>query len=105
MNLYRQILMLSLALSVAASGVCFSQAASKKKEIYSEKADAHAEIREALEKATAEGKRALSCLEQTGATTATCSIRLFIVQTWRRYSPPTTKLCMSISEREKRIRT
>ena len=59
MNLYRQILMLSLALSVAASGVCFSQAASKKKEIYSEKADAHAEIREALEKATAEGKRVI----------------------------------------------
>ena len=59
MNLYRQILMLSLALSVAASGVCFSQAASKKKEIYSEKADAHAEIKEALEKATAEHKRVI----------------------------------------------
>jgi thiol:disulfide interchange protein len=59
MNLYRRILMLSLALVLAATGVCFSQGAPKKKEIYSEKADAHAEIREALEKATAEQKRVI----------------------------------------------
>src|SRR5208337_1291752 len=60
MNLYRWILTLSLALAVAAaSGVCFSQAAAKKKDIYSASADAHAEIEEALEKATAEHKRVI----------------------------------------------
>jgi thiol:disulfide interchange protein len=59
MNLYRRILMLSLALAVAASGVCFSQAAPKKKEIYSESADAHSEIKEALKKAAAEHKRVI----------------------------------------------
>src|SRR6202795_778490 len=59
MNLYRRILMLSLALAVAASGVCFSQAAPKKKDIYSEKADAHSEIKEALKKAAAEHKRVI----------------------------------------------
>jgi thioredoxin 1 len=60
MNLYRRILMLSLAFAVAAgSGVCFSQAAPKKKDIYSESADAHAEIKEALQKATAEHKRVI----------------------------------------------
>ncbi len=51
--------MLSLALAVAASGVCLSQAASKKKEIYSERANAHAEIKEALKKAAAEHKRVI----------------------------------------------
>ena len=59
MNLYRRILILSLALAVAASGVCFCQAAPKKKEIYSERADAHAEIKEALQKAAAEHKRVI----------------------------------------------
>jgi thioredoxin 1 len=59
MNLYRRILMLSLALAVAASGVCFSQAAPKKKEIYSESADARSEIKEALKKAAAEHKRVI----------------------------------------------
>ena len=59
MNLYRRIVMLSLALAVAASGVCFSQAAPQEKEIYSASADAHAEIKEALEKATAEHKRVI----------------------------------------------
>jgi len=59
MNLYRWILTLSIAITVAAtSGVCFSQAAAEK-EIYSESADAHAEIKEALEKATAEHKRVI----------------------------------------------
>jgi thiol:disulfide interchange protein len=59
MNLYRWILTLSVAITVAAtSGVCFSQAAAEK-EIYSESADAHAEIKEALEKATAEHKRVI----------------------------------------------
>ena len=59
MNPYRRILVLSFALAIAASGVCFSQAAPKKTEIYSESADAHAEIKEALEKATAEHKRVI----------------------------------------------
>ncbi|MGA2237440.1 MAG: thioredoxin family protein [Terriglobales bacterium] len=59
MNLYRWILTLSIAITVAAtSGVCFSQAVAEK-EIYSESADAHAEIKEALEKATAEHKRVI----------------------------------------------
>ena len=59
MNLYRRIVMLSLALAVATTGVCFSQAAPKKKEIYSESANAHAEIKEALQKAAAEHKRVI----------------------------------------------
>ena len=60
MNLYRWILTLSIAITVAAtSGVCFSQAIKKEKDIYSESADAHAEIKEALEKATAEHKRVI----------------------------------------------
>jgi len=60
MNLYRWILTLSLAIAVAAtSGVCFSQATAKKKDIYSATADAHAEIKEALEKAAAEHKRVI----------------------------------------------
>ena len=59
MNLDRRIVMLSLALAVATSGVCFSQAAPKKTEIYSENADAHAEIKEALQKAAAEHKRVI----------------------------------------------
>jgi thiol:disulfide interchange protein len=60
MNLYRWILTLSLAITVAAtSAVCFGQAAAEKKEIYNESADARAEIREALAKATAEHKRVI----------------------------------------------
>ena len=60
MNLYRWIVTLSVAITVAAtSGVCFSQAAAKTRDIYSESADAHAEIKEALEKATAEHKRVI----------------------------------------------
>jgi thioredoxin 1 len=59
MNLYWRIVMLSLALAVATTGVCFSQAAPKKTEIYSESADAHAEIKEALQKAAAEHKRVI----------------------------------------------
>lgn len=60
MNLYRQILTLALAAAVAASGaVCFSQSVNKEKEIYNEGADARAEIKEALAKATAEHKRVI----------------------------------------------
>ncbi|HKB98122.1 MAG TPA: thioredoxin family protein [Terriglobales bacterium] len=59
MNLYRRILMLSLGLTVMACGVSFSQAEPKKNEIYSETADAHAEIKEALKKAAAEHKRVI----------------------------------------------
>src|ERR1700738_1893019 len=59
MNLYRRIVMLSLALAVATSALCVSQAAPRKTEIYSESADAHAEIKEALQKAAAEHKRVI----------------------------------------------
>jgi len=59
MNLYRRIVMLGLALAVLTSGVSFSQAAPKKTEIYSERADAHAEIKEALQRAAAEHKRVI----------------------------------------------
>jgi thiol:disulfide interchange protein len=61
MNLYRWIWTLTLAIAVAApSAVCFSQAAAKKeKDIYSESANAHAEIKGALEKAAAEHKRVI----------------------------------------------
>jgi thioredoxin 1 len=60
MNISRRILTVSLAFAVAAmSGVCFSQTAAKQKQIYSETADAHAEIKEALEKARAEHKRVI----------------------------------------------
>ncbi|MGO9209736.1 MAG: thioredoxin family protein [Terriglobales bacterium] len=60
MNLYRWILTLSLAITVAATSViCFGQAATGKKEIYNESADARAEIREALAKAASEHKRVI----------------------------------------------
>jgi len=60
MNLYRRILTLALAAAVAASSaVCFSQSVKKEKEIYNESADARAEIKEALAKATAEHKRVI----------------------------------------------
>ena len=60
MNLYRRFLTLALATAVAACcAVCFSQSISKEKEIYNESADARAEIKEALAKATAEHKRVI----------------------------------------------
>ena len=60
MNISRRILTASLAFAVAAmGGVCFSQTAAKQKQIYSETADAHAEIKEASEKAKAEHKRVI----------------------------------------------
>jgi thiol:disulfide interchange protein len=60
MNLYGWIWTLTLAIAVAApSAICFSQAGKKEKNIYSESADAHAEIKEALQKATAEHKRVI----------------------------------------------
>ena len=60
MNLCRWILTLSLAIAMAAaSAVCYSQAVRKDKDIYNEKADARAEIKEALVKATAEHKRVI----------------------------------------------
>lgn len=60
MNFFQRILTVSLALAVVATGgVCFSQVAAKQKQIYSETADARAEIKEALEKARAEHKRVI----------------------------------------------
>jgi thiol:disulfide interchange protein len=59
-NIYRRFLTLALAAAVAASSaVCFSQSVKKEKEIYNESADARAEIKEALAKATAEHKRVI----------------------------------------------
>jgi thiol:disulfide interchange protein len=50
----------SLALAVAAaSTLCFAREGAKQKQIYNETADAHAEIKEALEKARADHKRVI----------------------------------------------
>jgi thioredoxin-related protein len=60
MKLYRLIWTLALAIAVAAPGaVCFSQAVKKEKEIYNERTDARAEIKEALKKAATEHKRVI----------------------------------------------
>ena len=60
MKFYRLTLTLTLAtVVVASSTICFSQALRREKEIYDERADAHAEIKEALEKAAAEHKRVI----------------------------------------------
>ncbi len=60
MKLYRLIWTLALVIAVAAPGaVCFSQSVRRGKEIYNERADAHAEIKEALEKAAAGHKRVI----------------------------------------------
>ena len=60
MKLYRLIWTLALAIAVAASGVvCFGQAAKKEKEIYNERVDARAEIKEALKRAATENKRVI----------------------------------------------
>jgi thioredoxin 1 len=59
MNVCQRILTLSLVLGAGAtSGVCFGQVAATK-QIYSETADAHAEIKEALKTAAAEHKRVI----------------------------------------------
>jgi len=60
MKLYRRILTLAVATAiVASSAVCFGQSVKQGKEIYNASADARAEIREALAKATAEHKRVI----------------------------------------------
>jgi thioredoxin 1 len=60
MNLYRRMLTLSLAITMAAtSAVCVSQTVKKEKDIYNESVDARAEVKEALEKAAAEHKRVI----------------------------------------------
>jgi len=60
MKLHRRILTLAVATAiVASSAVCFGQPVKQGKEIYNESADARAEIREALAKATAEHKRVI----------------------------------------------
>ena len=60
MKLYRWILTLSVALAVAAaSAVGSGHTAAKQKEIYNESADAHTEIKEALEKAATGHKRVI----------------------------------------------
>ena len=60
MNLYRWIWTLALAIAiVAGNAVCFSQAVKKEKDIYNEQVNAHAEIKDALEKAAAGHKRVI----------------------------------------------
>jgi thioredoxin 1 len=60
MNFYRQTLTVILTATVVAMGaVCFSQAVKDEKTIYDEGADARAEIKNALEKATTEHKRVI----------------------------------------------
>jgi thioredoxin 1 len=60
MNLYRWIWILTLAITVAAgSADCLSQGVKKEKDIYNERINAHAEIKEALEKAAAGHKRVI----------------------------------------------
>ena len=59
MNLCRWSSIFVVALALLTVGVCRSQSSTKDKEIYDERADAHAEIKEALAKATAEHKRVI----------------------------------------------
>jgi thioredoxin 1 len=60
MKYSRWIWMLTLAIAITVtSRVCFSQAAAKEKVIYNESSDAHAEIKEALQKAAAGHKRVI----------------------------------------------
>jgi thioredoxin 1 len=60
MKIYRWMWMLTVAVAVvAASVVSVGQPVKKEKDIYNEKADAHAEIKEALEKAEAGNKRVI----------------------------------------------
>ncbi|MGO9405297.1 MAG: thioredoxin family protein [Terriglobales bacterium] len=59
MKSHRLILALTLATVVASGTICVSQAVKKEKEIYNERADARAEIKEALAKAAAEHKRVI----------------------------------------------
>ena len=60
MKCSRWIWMLTFAIAMTVtSRVCFSQTAAKEKVIYNESADAHAEIKEALQKAGAGHKRVI----------------------------------------------
>ncbi len=60
MKVYRLTSTLAFAAVVAASSViCFGQAAKKEKGIYNDRADARAEIKEALAKAAADHKRVI----------------------------------------------
>jgi thioredoxin 1 len=60
LKLYRRVLTVGVVLAMTASiGVCFGQTSAAKKDIYSTTADARAEIKEALEKATTEHKRVI----------------------------------------------
>src|SRR5271155_3217546 len=60
MNIYRLLITVGVMLAVVAGGtICFGQAAMQQKQIYNETADAHVELKEALEKARAEHKRVI----------------------------------------------
>jgi len=72
------------------------------KNIYPDDADAHAEIREAEERAARSSKRLLLVFGATGASTVTCSTWHFKVPNWPRWSWQTTKSYILISDRKKR---
>jgi thiol:disulfide interchange protein len=60
MNIHQRIIGVSLALAVVAMGAAgYAQENARQKQIYSETADAHTEIKEALTKAKAEHKRVI----------------------------------------------
>ena len=60
MKFHQRMISVSLALAVVAAGVaCFGQENAKQKQIYNETVNAHAEVKEALEKAKAEHKRVI----------------------------------------------
>ena len=75
------------------------QPAHTKKNIYPADADAHAEIKEAEEKAAKEHKRFCWFSERTGASTATCSIWPFNGRIWRRFWRRAMKSCTWTSGR------
>src|ERR1700722_277771 len=60
MNIHQRMISVSLALAVVAAGaVSAARENARQKQIYNETADAHVEIKEALEKAKAEHKRVI----------------------------------------------
>ncbi len=60
MNIHQRMISVSLALAVVAAGaVSSARENARQKQIYNETADAHVEIKEALEKAKAEHKRVI----------------------------------------------
>jgi thioredoxin 1 len=59
MQIYRWVLIASLAVAAGQGTLCFGEGVAKKRQIYSETADARKEIKEALKTASAEHKRVI----------------------------------------------